>query len=171
MQHIAQMLRIDLRHVGEAGAPVGVVRTDQRIEADGVDVVAQDDEVAGTQGGIESARRIGEQDLPAAHSPGDFDGEHDRLPTHALVPVTAAAECEHAFPAAFVEAQLTGMADHRRGTEAGDVRVGDAHQHAIALKGVAPAAAKHDGEVRRTREAGVGERPRRGVKERLVHSR
>src|SRR5574344_1667179 len=73
MKKVREVLHVDLAHVGEAFAPLGMVRADQRIVSGPVDVVADDDEVARTERGIDAAGGVGQQDRRASHAAQDLD--------------------------------------------------------------------------------------------------
>ena len=143
VQQIAQMLGIDVGHVRETRPPLFAVGPRERIDAHRVDVVAQDDEVAGMERGIDAAHGVGEQQTRAAHAAQQLHRRDNGFPAHALVPVAPPAEGCDATAKALVEHEFAYVPRDGRAPDTGNVGVGNAQNDMVLDQRFAPAAAQH----------------------------
>jgi hypothetical protein len=163
------MLGVDFGHVGEPWSPFLVVNASKRIYADRVYMVAEYHEVSRMERRIDAAHGVGEQEARRPHATEKLDGRDDRFPADAFVPVPTPAEGGDTPPEAFIQHELSGVADHGRTAYAGDVGIRDALENAVLDKRLAPAAAEYYAKIRRTRKAFVGKYGRSLVKKSIVH--
>ena len=138
-------VRVGLAHVGEAGAELVVVGTEQGVVGHEVDMVGDDHDVGDVEGGVEAAGGIGEDDLFDTELAEHLDGEGEGLHGVAFVVVEAAAHDEHGGAVEGAEDEGAAVALHGGDGEVGNVLIGDFLAVLDFLHEAAEAGAEHDG--------------------------
>lgn len=105
----AQRDAIDLREIGEAWSPEGLVRASEGVIPEEVEVITDQNEITRGQIPADTAGGIQEQHACCAQSMAEIDGEKDWKPTFAFVPVAASAEDYPMFSEPMEELNTAGM--------------------------------------------------------------
>ena len=121
----AQARRVHLAHVREAGAKRVLVRSDERIAAEQVDVVVHDHQRARLQRRIDAAGRVGQDEDLDAETADDARRERDRPQVVPLVEVRAPGEGGDALARQRTDDELAVVADDIRRGPVGKLTVGN----------------------------------------------
>src|SRR5688572_13777094 len=143
----AQALRIHVGHVGKAQAEPIVVRPDQRIAAEKVDVIVDHHQGAARAIRADAAGGVG-QDQPR-HAEAAHGSHRERHGLHvvAFVDVDAAGERQHFLARQLAGDQLAGMPHDARGREMRNVAVRNGDRAAEMIREVAESRTEHDGDI------------------------
>ena len=95
MQQTDQFLVINRADIREAHAQPVVIGADQGRRDEGCILICDAHQRSGVEAGVESARRIGQNDRLDAHERHDADRQHDFLHRITLVKVDAAVHQDH----------------------------------------------------------------------------
>ena len=121
----AQLPIPDFGHVRKAGPQDIVIGTHQRVAAGEVDVVAHDHQGAGSEGRVDAARGIGEQQDGRTESAHQQRGFHHQTLGQAFVHVQAATETGDRQTAQDAKDEASAMAGNRWRRPAGHLLEGD----------------------------------------------
>ena len=141
-------LPIHLRHVWKAHAEAVLVRTDQRIGALEIDVVAQDNQASLLKSEIDPARGVGNQD--GADS---YPGHHAHRENHfvrrvALVRMHASLHHRHRYVSHFADDHAPRVPDRRGMRKVRNLLVVEARGVSYFVRERAQAAAQHQSDAR-----------------------
>ena len=123
---IDELLVVGLAHVGEAWTQYIVVRTDQGIDAHEVDVVRDDEDIAGLKIGVQPSSRVGKDRDFHAERPHHSHGQGDLLKGIAFIKVVSPFEGYHWPSSQLAQNEASLMRCDSRLREVRDLRIGEA---------------------------------------------
>ena len=116
---------VDGAHVRKAQAPGILVGAVEGIGAGQVDVIPEEHDISGEEGGVDPAGRIGEEEHPNAQFLHDPDGEGDLLGGVPFIEMEPPLEGHDRFSGPAPENELSRVAFHGGSGEIGDLPIID----------------------------------------------
>jgi len=140
---------VDLAHVRESRSEAIVIRADERVAAEHVDVVVDDHQRALRERGVDAAGRVRQDEAADAEPRHHARGEHDRREVVPLVIVDAPGQRRNPFAGDGANHQAARMADDGRRRPVRQIRVGRGNRVEQRLRKIAEAGAEDDRRFRK----------------------